>query len=155
VAVHREAFPAFIAHHLDDLLGAIFLFLDLLERKDSIDFVRNLAADGDDLDGQIGPGDPVRRLVDHRDTERIPRVRPLFWRKPALKSFGHGLDVARKSASLFEDRPLIGAESHELERDGEAPFEGVFGAEQVLDRVVEVDAARLKLRADGVVDPVG
>jgi hypothetical protein len=93
--------------------------------------------------------------VDHGDTERIPRVRLLFWRQPALKSFGHGLDIARKAASFFEDRPLIGAEGHELERDGEAPFEGVLGAEQARDRVVEVDAARLKLGADGVVDPAG
>ena len=72
-----------------------------------------------------------------------------------LETVHHHLNMSRQAARLLQDRVLIRVEGDELERDRQAAFECVLGAEPGLDGIVEVDAAGLQLGANRLVNPAG
>lgn len=63
--------------------------------------------------------------------------------------------MRRKGTGLLQDRALVRTKRDELQGNGKATFETVLAAEQLLDRLVEVDAARLHLRTHSVVNSAG
>ena len=127
--------------------------LDLLQGE--VEFVCDLRAGRDDFDREIGTWSAIGGLVNHENTEGEARVGPLFGRELVLEGIHHRFDMARQRGGLFQQGALIGAEGDELQGDRKAAFEGVLRAEQVLDGVVEIDAASLQLGAHRVVYPAG
>jgi hypothetical protein len=62
--------------------------------------------------------------------------------------------MLRQGRGLLQDRFLVCAERDELERNREPLLEAVLRTEFGLQQVVEVDAARLELGTDCLVDAV-
>src|SRR5947209_1415530 len=71
-----------------------------------------------------------------------------------LKSVHHDFDIAWQPAGPLQDGALIRAEGHKLQSNRQAAFKGVLGPKQLLDHIIEVDAASLELGTHGIIDTI-
>lgn len=141
-------------HHLQHLGCRIAALVHLLQQH-AVDLAAFLGISLDEFDGDVGARCTVANDRHEGNAVAIRRVGILLVAEPVLEGVDECLDVRRQGAALLQRGALISAERHELEGNREPSLKPILRTKQCLDGVVEVEAARLELGADGIVYPVG